>query len=632
MKNLQLTLLLLVSTFTAFSQLYVAPNATSSTDSYIYVNDEVLFVEQDVNLVANSFNADTEASIYLRNDGQLIQGATSSNNDGTGLLSVYQTIDSTSYYHYTFWHSPVGLASGAAGNTMAGVSRLYDSDAGHITRSNQALTTANSTGSNGNPITISTRWIYKRLSSVSNETEALYQYIGAGNTIEPYYGFTMKGIGADPGAGFNSQTYDFRGRPYNGDISVPIIASATAASIDDKWTLTGNPYASAIDLKLFFADNTANGLNAILYWDEPKDSEFHHNYNTHSGGYGVWIPGAGTGANDPGVYTAASFRPYDENGYTTGTTTVGADYDRRYAPIGQGFVIQTNNPAITNINFTNSQRVFRKVEDVSDMRTSETNSLSTDPGNTEPAEEIIPKIRLHINYNDGPTRELLLIFHENSTDGYDVGLDAPLPINTNGTDAYFPIGSDTERYPFVIQTVPFEIEKRVPITFFTNQQRSVSVIADEIINIFGSIYLWDSQEDIYREILEVDNTTVGSNNNSFILPAGIHDSRYFIVFKNRREVNESSEGTLAIAKAQDNVSFFQNNPYKQLEISNPEGYNIKNAQVFDMLGKLVVDRSNLGSSRNLSISTANLSDGVYIIRLLTSENVNIDYKMIIKNN
>lgn len=104
-----------------FSQLYVTPNTTTSTDSYVYVNDQVLFVEQDVNMVQNTYNAATTASLYLRNGAQLIQGTTGSANNGTGLLSVYQTIDTTSAFHYTFWNPPVGLPSGGAGNTNAGL-------------------------------------------------------------------------------------------------------------------------------------------------------------------------------------------------------------------------------------------------------------------------------------------------------------------------------------------------------------------------------------------------------------------------------------------------------------------------------------------------------------------------------
>ena len=617
MKNLLLLLTFFVTSSTVFSQLYVQPNGT--TDSYVYVKDGILFVEQDVNLVLNTNNVDTEASIYLRNDAQLIQGASASNNKGTGSLSVYQTIDTTSNYHYTFWHSPVGISTnGVDGNLVAGVSRLYDID--NLTKSTQVATTTGSNGSSTtDPITISTKWIYTRTKSPQNEAEADYNHIGGADGIGAEEGFIMKGVSAGGPNFTENQIYDFRGRPYNGNINVPVDIGIA------QWTLAGNPYASALDLHTFFNDNVANGLTAILYWDEPKDSEFHHNYNTHSGGYGRWIPGPGT-VNDPGLYAAAPFKFYDAFGINGAGNGTGGVYDRRYAPIGQGFVLETNG-ANNIIEFKNSQRVYRKVGDVSDMRNQDNaSSVSTTPQEGSQ----VPQIRINVEFEGGLIRQLLLAFSENSTDGYEVGLDAPMPDDIIGTDSYFPVGPDNNRKPFVIQTVPFSLEKRVPIAFNLYSQTTLSVSAVEKINIDGAVYLWDSQENIYRDITP-DNSSVDPTDNSFILPAGNYENRYYIVFRGRRATEENSEGTIAKKEVRANVDFFQNNPVKQLEISNPEGYTIKSAAIYDMSGKLVVNKSNLGNSFKITVGTSNLADGVYLIKLLTSENINIDYKMIIQN-
>ncbi|MCB0457623.1 MAG: hypothetical protein KDC91_07760, partial [Flavobacteriaceae bacterium] len=108
MKNLLLLLITFAYANSLHAQLYVTPNATTSTDSYIYVNDQLLFVEQDVNLVQNTNDINTRASIYLRNDSQLIQGATASSNSGTGLLSVQQNTPNDDSWDYTYWCSPIG--------------------------------------------------------------------------------------------------------------------------------------------------------------------------------------------------------------------------------------------------------------------------------------------------------------------------------------------------------------------------------------------------------------------------------------------------------------------------------------------------------------------------------------------
>ncbi len=151
----------------------------------------------------------------------------------------------------------------------------------------------------------------------------------------------------------------------------------------------------------------------------------------------------------------------------------------------------------------------------------------------------------------------------------------------------------------------------------------------EIINFSRPTYLWDSENDTYKRL---STSPFETSDTSFILPAGIYNDRFFIVFKTQRQLLEESEGTNAIETAKASVDFFQNNPYKQMEISNPDGYDIKSAAVYDMTGKLVATKQNVGSVSNFNIPTSNLADGVYLIKLITSENINIDYKTIIQNN
>lgn len=62
MKNIT-ALLAVFASINCFSQLYVGSN------SYVYVKDRVLFVNQDINLQNNG-------AIYLRNESQLLQGTT----------------------------------------------------------------------------------------------------------------------------------------------------------------------------------------------------------------------------------------------------------------------------------------------------------------------------------------------------------------------------------------------------------------------------------------------------------------------------------------------------------------------------------------------------------------------------
>ena len=618
MKNLLLLATLLCTAAAVQAQLYVQPNG--GTDSYVYVNDEILFVEQDVNLVANTNDPNTEASIYLRNLAQLIQGSAGTNNNGTGSLSVYQTVDETSNYHYTFWNPPVGLPSGGAGNTNAGISRYFDCDTcgDQTTAATQVQTTTSPNGSSTtNPITVSTRWIYKKEDSPNNDQEANWVRVNANNNVQAGYGLIMKGVSA--GQNTESVTFDMRGRPNNGNISVPV----STGSI--RRVLVGNPYPSAIDLKTFWTDNP--GITEIRFWDEPKNSEYSHFYTDKSGGWGTWTPGSS--GDVQGIYSAPTFSNYNAGGVggTAGTGT-GADYPRRYSPIGQGFEVVTDG-SINPIQFNNDQRVYIPEDGTtSNFRGLEgiQNNNENGPGISSEEEEdnSSPFIRMNFVMNETYARQLVLGFSEESTDFFDRGFDGKSPMDAKNGEAYFPVRTlPAGMNPCVIQFVPFQLGKKVPVTLNLTEQTPIVVKTVELNNINFEAFLWDTEEHDFHQITNGEEA-------SLTLDAGLHEDRFFIVFRNPRPNNPNNPGFEPIT-ADISLDFFQNNPSKQLEVSNPEGYDVKEAQIYDMSGKLVYHGSNLGNSTKLSFPTSQFSDGVYLVKLNTAEHGSIDYKITVFN-
>src|SRR5690554_4328035 len=133
MKKLIVFPILILSSIGAFAQLTVKPTSNNK-DSYIYVKDEILYVEGAINLTANvetRLGSAEHASINLREGAQLIQGGTTSNNKGTGFLSVQQTVPETNARAYTYWASPVGnpvapVSNSPSTNTNFGVNSLYE--------------------------------------------------------------------------------------------------------------------------------------------------------------------------------------------------------------------------------------------------------------------------------------------------------------------------------------------------------------------------------------------------------------------------------------------------------------------------------------------------------------------------
>ena len=636
MKNLLLLSAVVLTSVSAIAQLYVKPNGAS--DSYIYVNDEVLFVEQDVNLVINNNDPATVPSIYLRNDAQLLQGATAAANAGTGYLSVYQDSNSDSY-DYNFWCSPVGHPLLAAnGNTNFGVYRMYDPNT--VTQSDQTLTTMGYNGTAAPNLTISRRWLYKRPAGAG------YQAINTANAVNPGLGFTMKGVGVSPAGGdpFNdaiNQTYDFRGRPNNGNISVGVMLNES--------TLSGNPYPSALDLNLVFNDPDNIEIQQFRFWDEDRSINSHY-YVDNKGGYGTWVPGVSPYVTG-GVYTLPMFLNYDNSGNPSGGSTgSGQATERLFSPIGQGFNIYADSAGDGQIIFKNSHRVFVKEGAVnnSQFRTPTQNGqmitfddqTSTDtPTGAEPsfvANEYPPTLRMNVFFSDTHFRDLVLVLWPESTDGYDRGLDSRHPMDGATADAFWPIGDDQNFEPYVAQTVPYDIGKKVPINFVIEETTTVKVEAYEEINLPANVYLWDSATNVYQEI-------TGGNEANLTFHPGNYDGRYYVVFRGQPASTVDPTGAdpgesypvpgtrNSQAQAQASVDVFQNNTIAELEVSNPDGYDIKSANLFDMAGKLVLSQSNIGTSTRFSFSTAALSDGVYIVKLTTADDLTIDYRVSVHN-
>ncbi|MDN3723409.1 T9SS type A sorting domain-containing protein [Aequorivita sp. SDUM287046] len=641
MKNLLLFSTLLLTSTSIFAQLSVKPNGTA--DSYIYVKDQVLYVESDVNLSRNTNNTNTEASIYLRENGQLIQGEPNLGNGGDGQLSVQQNTPVTNPWAYYYWCSPIGNTGPvgspvAPGNRWFGVSHLYEAlPTSGITAAQQVATVPTRDGFNNPRLTISSRWLYTH-KEPGTEAEGDYQRMNTGNAAPTGFGFTMKGVHAgtiNNGGNLSNhdQLYEFRGRPNNGDAIIPVDAN--------KMTLSGNPYPSALDLNKLFHDPTNVDLGTFWYYDEDRTVPTHY-YSNKPYGYGIFTIGPVDSDNDPyngnnlGTYAAAPFFFYNSSGNQGGGagTSLNSDDNKRFAPIGQGIMFVGD--VYGTVTIKNSHRVFFK-EGVlgsvfqrpgADETANETNSgggptLSTSTG-AIPVDYRTPILRLWSVFDEAVTRDLVLAFYDQATDGYDRGLDG-LSAQDLQTDAYFPIGPDNARRPFAINGVKYDENKQIPIAFKIKNATQVRlVVAEEVKKPYQHVYLFDNQENTIQELSNSTASGVVLN-----LPAGTYDNRFFIVFRKPNLRPEAELDQMEVVKA--NVNLFQNNPIQKLEVSNPEGYTIKTAMVYDMNGKLVIQEKDLGSKNRYSFYTGNLSDGVYVVKLTTSEDMILDYKVIVHN-
>ena len=652
-----ITLALFALSASVYGQLYVEPTATEA--SYIYVKDTYIFVEEDINLVSNSSvpgSTNGYPSIALREGAQLLQRGTSTPNTGTGQLSVFQEGTSDAYA-YNYWSSPVGLTNAANsaenGRFKAGTSlnetvlfvptNVLESN---ITLESPSLQGTASTGS----AFITKYWLWRKPGG-TNYTS--WQHVSNSGTVAPGYGFTMKGVdgsdattfagestpnnsGASMGAIGQGQRYDFRGRPNTGN------ATITVGGAGDE-ILVGNPYPSAFDLNYFLFENSGSGaascggtaitrtdrITGIAYFWDSDPSVRSHFLEEYEGGYGAYMPGAT--CDMAGTYMPAIFSTYNDDG-TINVNTGGAGnaYNRRFSPIGQGFFVYGTNAS--TLIMSNNYRTYVPEGSNSDFRSSSevvpAIGVNAYYPNVNDMMQL-PQVRINININDSNTRQLVLGFWDDATDDYDAALDAK-NVSIVSTDVYFEI---EEKGDYISNVLPFDnIEKLVPLTVKVANRSQFNVsVGYDIEYPHNELYLFDSRTGVFHDILfgEV----------RYMLDPGVYEDRFFLAFKDKTaedenddEEEEGDDETLSLEDSiLESFEIFQNNPDGQLEINNPKGVVLNNVSLFDISGKQIFAKQNLGAQSMFTFSTRNLSEGIYVVRLITDEGLMKARKLTIRN-
>jgi hypothetical protein len=607
------------------AQLYVSPA------SYVYVNNQYVTVTQGINLQNNG-------NIYLRGEGQLLQKtAGSSTNSGTGVTSLFQE-GTTNSYAYNYWCSPVGNTALASGNESFGITMLKRPN-GIITSDNVHIISSPSLDgyTTGSDLYVADRWIFKYLRGT---TYANWQYVGATTALAAGEGFTMKGtVGTDGttvlgvsnsmSPGGLGQRYDFRGRPNDGNINISVEAG--------KRTLTGNPYPSAIDLKRFLTTGASpnnptagNSTGVAYFWDQDKTTNSHY-LAAYRGGYGIYSPIGGT--NDPtygtmGVYTPAVFYAYNPSGtQIAGSYPSGLSYQRRFCPVGQGFMIEGNASVVGvgSVTMSNDFRVYLK----------ENPSYSAFARNAGPAAgenpflpaipsvagfdyttvstKPCPQIRFNTLLDNQGLRQVALVFHPDATDAADHAMDAKSMDTANASDMYFVINNEE----YLIDVVDFNIYKRIPIGFKNAAEARFKIAVAEILNFEGAenVYIHDKVSDTYFDIK--------SNDYELMLPAGVNNTQYEITFV------ANALGIPALNA--DTFDMVQNNESQTLTIANPKMIDIKSVSLYDIGGKQIFNKTGLGAKASYQFSTASVSDAIYVLKITTTDNQESSTKITVYN-
>jgi hypothetical protein len=601
MRKITLILSLLFCTSISFAQLNVRNNA------YVYVDDEIVFVENNVNLQEGTTN------FYLRNEAQLIQGTQTIANSGDGNLSQVEPVKAD-FFSYNAWSSPVGQNT----NPMSFIS-AYDGTAGDgYTAPTPVNFVDGYTPNNGSGNSeIAKYWFWAFLPGT---VYADWDWLGDGTTIDEGYGFLMKGAQIFTTAPFTNM--DFRGLPNSNTISVDVIA--------DNFTLVGNPYPSALDARDFIHDasNVAKIKDGNLYY-YIHNGNGSHNLLAYQYAYASYtINNLGTVETKPD--------PAIQNADITGnspTPAVGnyTNPGQRYISISQGFFIEGASTVVgtDQLVFRNTHRNYVKKSDPTSTVARTTNEVNSLNSNNFGAENLIQfnadgysivpadfkRFRFNVTFiNQKVNRQLVHNFGDMLTNGKDYGYETfASPVNT--TDAYF---LNVNRKLNGIGDA-YDIDMKIPFV--------LKLATDQVIN-FGlkDVQNFEVDQPIYLHDLNTDEYyNIANNDHQMSLPAGDYSSRFEITFKNNDQVLSVIENELS------DFNIYQNNNVQTLNILNPNRLDVSNVALYDVTGKQIFKSLDMNTKQRFEISTSNLSDGVYIIKVDFESGATTSKKLVVGN-
>jgi hypothetical protein len=508
--------------------------------------------------------------IYLEGESQLLQDSESDLDPAsTGSIEIDQQGTGNSF-RYNYWSSPVN--SSASGTTFTLGEVLKDgTDLNNFKDIDFGSPNTYADGVPSSPIKLSTRWMYKLEDSGSGYSA--WAHVGNTGEVKVGQGYTIKGSNT----GAAEQNYTFVGKPNNGIIELAVAANNSH--------LVGNPYPSAIDANQFIEDNKLSSITGTLYFWEHYGGDTHV-LSGYQAGYGTYTQSGGVSASSAPPATGVS---------TLGSSVKGAP--ERYIPIGQAFFVVGDEDG-GQIQFNNSQRVFKKESDVNSIFMKPHNSESKVANNS--GDDLRPKFRIGFDAPKINHRQILLTLDKNTTDAVDWGYDAKM-YQFFDDDMYWVLNDKK----YVIQaTNKFGIDKEIPIGIQTKNGGLIRIKIDALENAdeYTSIYIKDNltgeTHDITHQYFEIN------------LEAGEYQNRFLLVFQPRLKTIE--EVTLF-----DGVHIYMNNSISELQLNKIVDTEILNVSLFNYLGQQLKTWSINTDERLISLPIK-ITPGVYIVKVVTT--------------
>ncbi|WGD35981.1 T9SS type A sorting domain-containing protein [Olleya sp. YS] len=531
--------------------------------------------------------------ISVQNQGSFVQVDNAATYDDSG-STFFATNDAaivdretsflSEWYEYTYWSSPV--ANETFGNALFQSSqfRRFEFNAGNFVDSQYETLNDNTLVAGAGVDDIDDNgddWFLK----------------ASGDNMVPGVGYAAThSIGAFI-FGPNNYVYTFRGTLNNGDITVPVERNDTETG-DINWNLIGNPYPSAIDADLFFAQNnflsnpTSGKLDGAIYlWSQSTP------------------PSSTTNGNEPLNFTTNDYAIINGTGETVGGDGITPN---RYIPSGQGFfVTYSDTPGATSgtVTFNNAMRVTGN------------NDQFFRAGNNTAINQH-DKLWLNITTDNGLFNQTVIGYVPGATAAND---GAYYDAKKNGAilaslSLYTLVPGDSKK--LAIQgKAPSDLNLNETITLgFLNSVDVPTIYTISIDHLQGdflsnnAIYLKDNLLNTYQDLTTGDY--------SFTSAIGEFNNRFEIVFTQPSlsidDVSLTENNLLIVEGENDNVSFKLTN----------EKLTIKSIKIYDALGRLLHNLKGNKSTETYNLS--NLSQATYIAKVELSNGQILSKKAIKK--
>ena len=262
-----------------------------------------------------------------------------------------------------------------------------------------------------------------------------------------------------------------------------------------------------------------------------------------------------------------------------------------------------------SVTLKNSHRTFYKESNTySEFEKNGSSQAEPNTGNNNG----VPHIRLNTIINNEFTRQMALVLVPQATDAVDRGIDAKSPSDESLiNDVYFFLDNDK----YIIEGVSFDINKRIPLGIKAgNSSFKFSIL--EVVNFDANqdVFVYDAADSSYYNLKIADYEVS--------LSSGVYNSRFELTFK---------DDALSISSnVKDNFIIVQNNTNQLLSISNPNLLELKSVQLFDISGKLILNKEKLETNTNYEFATNALSEAVYVVKITTINNEALSQKIIVE--